>query len=307
MEQALAWHLRLRDGDEAAWEEFTAWLESDPAHNAAYEEVAARDAALDSILQEANFAAPDNMHPAAANDEGPPPASKGWRWLAIAASLVLVAMLAAQLLTSGSDRYVVATSPGETRTIALSDGGQIVVNGGSEIVLDHEDARFAELVAGEAHFTVVHDASAPFVVTVGEDRLVDIGTVFNVLREDGELHVAVAEGAVRYEGGRNVELDAGEAMRLGADGNIQVSTLPVEAIGGWVDGMLVYDATPIGELAADIERSTGIAIALDPELEGRSFSGVIQTTGDDAALRGRLQDLLGVTVDSDETGWTLRP
>ena len=43
MEQALAWHLRLRDADETAWEEFTAWLERDPAHNAAYEEVATRD------------------------------------------------------------------------------------------------------------------------------------------------------------------------------------------------------------------------------------------------------------------------
>src|SRR5690606_15500656 len=120
-----------------------------------------------------------------------------------------------------------------------------VVNGGTHIVLDREDERIAELVRGEAHFTVVHDAADPFIVTVGESRLVDIGTVFNVVRQDEDLRVAVAEGAVRYEGQESVELAAGQAMHRMADGRIEVIRQPVGAIGGWVDGMLVYDRAPL--------------------------------------------------------------
>lgn len=55
MQQAIAWHLRLRDASVADWEDFTAWLESDPAHNAAYEAVSARDSALGPLLKDARF------------------------------------------------------------------------------------------------------------------------------------------------------------------------------------------------------------------------------------------------------------
>ena len=36
-EQAVAWVIRLRDAGAEDWEEFTDWLEADPANAAAYE------------------------------------------------------------------------------------------------------------------------------------------------------------------------------------------------------------------------------------------------------------------------------
>ena len=305
-DQALAWHLRLRDADEDGWREFTAWLAQDPAHNDAYEAVALRDAQFDEVLAQARFPEPAaSTQPDEHDGQAAPP--NRLRWLALAASVAFAVFLSVRFLAPGADSYAVETKPGETRTIALADGGAIVVNGGSHIVLDRKDQRTAELVKGEARFTVVHDAADPFLVTIGESRLVDIGTVFNVVREGEDLRVAVAEGAVRYEGQQSVELAAGQAMHRMADGRIEVARQPVDAIGGWVDGMLVYDRAPLAEVAADLTRTTGIAIDLAPGLEQRRFSGVIQTGGDSASLRDRVAAVLGLTVDANEAGWTVRP
>lgn len=305
-QQALAWHLRLRDADADEWREFTAWLAQDPAHNDAYEAVALCDAQFDEVLAQASFPEPAADVQFDAQDEQTAPPNR-LRWLALAASVALAVLLSVRFLAPGADFYTIETEPGETRTIALADGGAIVVNGGSHIVLDREDERVAEMVSGEAHFTVMHDAADPFVVTIGESRLVDIGTVFNVLHDGEELRVAVAEGAVRYEGLVSVELEAGQAMHRLADGRIEVIRQRVDAIGGWVDGMLVYDRAPLADVAADLTRTTGIAIDLEPGLEQRRFSGVIQTRGDPASLRDRLAAVMGLTVDTNEAGWTVRP
>jgi transmembrane sensor len=71
--------------------------------------------------------------------------------------------------------------------------------------------------------------------------------------------------------------------------------------------MLVYDRAPLADIAADLTRTTGIAIDLAPGLEQRRFSGVIQTRGDPASLRDRVAAVLGLTVDANEAGWTVRP
>lgn len=305
-QRALAWHLRLRDADADEWREFTAWLAQDPAHNLAYEAVAFRDEQFDGVLAQARFPEPATDAQSDVEDGQVAPPNR-LRWLALAASVALVVVLSVRFLAPSADTYAIETEPGETRTIALADGGAIVVNGGSRIVLDRDDERTAELVKGEAHFTVTHDAADPFVVTVGDSRVVDVGTVFNVVRQGEDLRVAVAEGAVRYEGSKSVELAAGQAMHRMVDGRIEVTRQEVGAIGGWVDGMLVYDRAPLAEVAADLTRTTGIAVDLAPGLEQRRFSGVIQTRGDAASLRDRVAAVLGLTVDANEAGWTVRP
>lgn len=307
MQKAIAWHLRLRDADVADWEEFTGWLESDPAHNAAYEAVSARDSALGQLLEEARF--PDEK-PVPANDLDDVPMqneSRGWRWMALAASLALGVFIATQALLPGNDRYTITTNPGEVQSLTLADGGTVDINGGTEIVLDRGDPRFAELVSGEARFSIVHDASDPFIVTIGESRLVDVGTVFNVVREGEELRVDVAEGAVRYEGQETVDLAVGDRMLRHSDGTITLTDHPIEAMGGWVYGMLVYENAPLVQVTADIARATGIAITIDPAVGQPRFSGVLQVNGSPELVRARLEDLLGLTVENDAAGWTIHP
>lgn len=312
MDEAIAWHLRLALGRDEDWPVFVQWLESDPAHNDAYEAVADQDVALPVLMESAE-------HPASADDadadarvsaaalHSPGGRKMGiWRWGALAASVALATVAGVQLLSNRTSTYAIETTAGESRTIALDDGSEIILNGDSRITLDRSDPRMARLERGEARFTVEHDASDPFSVTVGDARLVDIGTVFNVVRSDAQLHVGVAEGAVRYESAsRQVELAAGDTLAVDAKGAISIAKAPATAIGSWANGVLVYDAVPLRDVAKDLSRNLGVTMDLPAKLSSRRFSGVIQTDGGAPAVRARLEELLGARIAADGSTWTV--
>lgn len=315
VEQAIAWHLRLKDADEDAWIEFAEWLSADPAHNDAYEAVADGDERLLPVLEKATFPAGDehkrppefsNDEDALAYGEGGAVRRNPWRWGALAASIAVAGLFGAQMLPSWDATYPIETSVGETRTVSLADGSEIQLNGSTKIVLDKNDTRWVDIARGEARFAVKHDDSDPFTVVAGEQRLVDIGTVFNVVRTDRQLRVGVAEGAVRYEGmARTVQLRAGDTLTADRGGRIEMSRRPVESIGSWASGRLVYDQVPLEQVADDLSRSIGISLELPPRMRSRSFSGVIQTDGDRDAVRARVEELIGEKIVADGTRWSV--
>ena len=304
-DQAIAWHLAVERNDFADWEGFTAWLEADPRHNAAYEAVADDDAAL-ARLADLAPAQPYRSDRQAANDEGEfPPVRRRGRWAALAATVALVA--AGGWITYGrvDGRYTVTTPPGETRTLALADGTRIALNGATQLVLDKHDPRFAELKSGEAKFSVRHDAADPFELTVADQRIVDVGTVFNVQKTPRAVRVEVAEGAVRYEDGQvRLRLNAGDTLQASGDSIVEAAR-PVEAIGTWTQGRLVYRDQPLVEVVADLSRARGLPIELGPSLAHQTFTGVIQLDGDAETVRKRLAQLLGLKVSDTSDGWSI--
>jgi transmembrane sensor len=316
LEQAIAWHLRLKDADEAAWIEFAEWLDADPARNDVYEAVADRDAQMLPLLARATFPTREEHEqpPEISNDEyglaqdirREARSRKRWGWGALAASIAVAGLFGGEMMLDRDARYAVETAAGDARTVSLADGSRISLNGNTRIILDKNNTRFVELTQGEARFSVMHDASDPFTVVAGEQRLVDIGTVFNVVRTDQQLRVGVAEGAVRFEGtGRTVNLRAGDSLAANRRGNIEISQSPVGSIGSWAGGKLVYDQAPLEQVAEDLYRSTGISLQLPRGMGSRSFSGVIQTDGGTEMVRARLEELIGGTIVADGTRWSL--
>lgn len=313
VEQATAWHLRLKDADEDAWIEFAEWLSAGPAHNSAYEAVADDDARMLPLLEKATFPTGDDHQrpPEFSHDENVVADAKGadvrrspWRWGTLAASIAVAGLFGVQMLPDRDATYEVETAVGETRTVSLADGSEIQLNGSTRIVLDKDDTRLVEIVQGEARFAVRHDDADPFTVVAGEQRLVDIGTVFNVVRTDQQLRVGVAEGAVRFEGtAQTVTLRAGDNIAADKGGTIVVSQSPVASIGSWTAGRLVFDQAPLGQVADDVGRSIGVSFTLPAPMRARRFSGVIQTEGDPDAVRARLEQLIGETIVADGTRW----
>lgn len=316
VEQAIAWHLRLKDADEDVWIEFAEWLNADPAHNRVYEAVADGDALMTAVLERAIFP-PGEEHRRPSefsnDDDGPAYGTAGepvrrnrWRWGALAASVAVAGLLGAQMLPSRDAPYSIETAAGETRTVSLADGSKVLLNGSTRIVLDKNDIRRVDIVRGEARFAVKHDDFDPFTVVAGEQRLVDIGTMFNVVRTDRQLRVGVAEGAVRFEGmARTVELRAGDSLAADNRGKIEISQGPVASIGSWATGELVYDQAPLEQVADDLSRSLGISLELPPAMRSRRFSGVIQTGGDRNIVRARLEELTGERIAADGTRWSI--
>src|SRR5690606_33638330 len=86
---------------------------------------------------------------------------------------------------------------GERRTETLPDGTEVVLNTDSALEMRYSKGRrYIEVKQGEAQFEVAHDASRPFVVSIGEDTVTALGTRFQVRREQGSAIVTLLEGSV---------------------------------------------------------------------------------------------------------------
>ncbi len=292
--EAVLWALRTRAPDFTAWEEFTDWLEADPRHNIAYDRVRdAHDLAAD-------------LPPVTVATEEPAP-RRFWRFrLATAVAAGLAAVIGMTTLLPGNDPYAVSTGPGEQRDIRLADGTRIALNGDTRLLLDHAHPRVATLDRGQAGFTVMHDATNPFVLTVGGTAVQDVGTRFDVVREGGRTDVAVAEGAVLYDpGGSRVSLQAGSTLTdPGGGAPLRLGRADPATIGTWRGGRLVYGEVPLATVAADLARVTGTPITVDGGLAARPFSGTIAYRGLPVdVLYRRVAALAGLRATPDGTGW----
>lgn len=296
-EEAAAWLVRLRDASPADWEAFTAWLEADPAHGAAYDMVALADLELSDLplARPISPAAEPRLRTSRR-------AFLGWSGAAIAAA----AVGAITLLPTSTGAYAVTTGAGERRAIALDDGSRIELNGATRLVLDRGNPRFARVERGEALFTVVHDETRPFRVEAGAARLHDLGTVFNVIHDGDRTDVAVAEGAVRWErADHRVDLAAGMALsQRGSAQPVVVRETPA-TIGGWRDGRLSYSGARYDAVAADLARNLGTSVSIDQSAAARRFSGVIVIDRDPAVTMERVGALLDVNARRSGGGWIL--
>jgi transmembrane sensor len=304
-EQAIDWLIRQRDPAFSDWEPFTEWLEADPANNAAYSELAAREETLAERLAET--AAPADPFVQDNQPSSRPLYRRPW-----AAGLTGIAASAAALFLFvglGQDRsmYEVSTRPGIQQTVTLAGGTTIELNGATRLTLDRDDPRFAELHKGEAVFAVVHDDKRPFRVEVDGAELVDLGTRFTVLREGKVTEVAVSEGLVMYNpGSEAIRLPAGRRLRAtDGDPTIQLAEVAPDAVGGWASGRLVYDNVPLATVAADLSRTLGIAVRADPSVAGRPVTAVIQLPEDRTRLPVELEKLLDIKVRRTDSDWIL--
>lgn len=296
-EEAAAWQVRLRDASSADWEAFTAWLEADPAHGAAYDLVALADLELDGLPPAEPVRVIETPAPRRIGRRS----VFGWGGAAVAAALVGVITL-----NMGGSTYDVATGAGERRVIALEDGSRIALNGGTRLVLDRDDPRFARVEQGEALFTVVHDDARPFRVEAGEARLVDMGTVFNVVHDGGRTDVAVSEGAVRWHrGGARVDLTAGMALSQRGTERPAVVRTELTAVGGWRAGRLSYSGARYDEVATDLSRNLGAPVSIGADAAARRFSGVIVIDRDAAVTMERVGALLELNARRTGDGWSL--
>ena len=145
---------------------------------------------------------------------------------------------------------VYATAKGERRDVVLADGTRIALSTDTHLsVVMRRDRRELTLASGEAAFTVVHDASRPFTVHVGDRVLRDIGTEFDAVRRDGLITVSVREGMVSMErpddAHRRVTLGPGSrAEHREGSQEVMVLAANVEDAFSWRTGRLIYRDRP---------------------------------------------------------------
>jgi transmembrane sensor len=116
------------------------------------------------------------------------------------ASGILIAAAVAAWITASHYGSQYSTTVGQLAHIAMADGSQVTLNTDSVVrVAVNTTERKVDLQRGEAFFKVAKDPSRPFIVTVGEHRVIAVGTQFSVRREGTDAQIVVTEGTVRIE------------------------------------------------------------------------------------------------------------
>lgn len=225
-----------------------------------------------------------------------------WTWpIALAASLALIAIPAYQRFVAADDY---STAIGGYQQFPLADGSRVDLNTASRLSVKYSDAeRHVRLARGEAFFKVAKDRTRPFVVEAGDYRVIAVGTAFTVRLRGTEVDVVVSEGKVRIDGPTRagvvpqpVFAMAGEEVRAAKAGAAvkPVSAEELDAVLSWREGLLVFEAKPLGEVAAEFNRYNSAQLVVDPSAAQVTVDGSFRANNIDGFLR-LLQQGFGVS------------
>ena len=295
-DEALAWHQALEQ-DDADWDGYLIWLETDPRHRAAFDQVALVDATVGRHRETLGVLLVDRDVPTARRYRFPN------RWLvgAVAASLALVVGVPALLRPEAIATY--QTGKAESRTIALPGGANVTLAPSSRMVVTGTSGRQIALSSGEAYFDVRHDPDRLLAIEAGGYRVSDIGTRFAISLSPAGLRVGVSEGHVgvsQGDAGSAVKVAAGHQL-IAANGAATLSDIDNRDIGSWRAGRLVYADAPLSLVAADLSRYAGAPVTVDADIAMRHFSGVLAIR-DGSRLINDLSALAGLRVERLHTG-----
>jgi transmembrane sensor len=266
--QAASWVTELHDRDRnpALEEKVRRWIAKDPRHAAAFElatETWQRSGALPGYL-------PERTRPRVSG-----------KALAGMAILCAAFISTIYLLHDGT----LVTGPGEQRTVDLSDGTQVSLNANSRVIVQYDDrVRKLTLASGEVLFNVVKHQPRPFVVVIGDQKIIAIGTSFMVRREEPTgpaFAVTLVEGRVAIEPiswpdvlpsapvtGLKL-LNPGERLRFADDASEKRDSPSIDQVTAWRRGQLIFDDTSLSEAAAEFNRYGSHKITIDGPVLGK--------------------------------------
>jgi len=243
--------------------ELDTWLNESASHTAAFWR-------LEAVWQDADrLSALRSFKPQTATPE---PRREIWPILrrAVAAAVVVAASGSAgayYLFQPEGERY--STPLGGREVITLFDGSQVELNTDTQVRIAPAK-RMAWVEKGEAYFQIKHDAAHPFVVSVGDHRIVDLGTKFVVRDEPGRLEVSLVEGRARVE-----QLNNAAKTAVLSPGDVAVATANEISVTkktekhlaselGWRRGVLTFDYTSLADAVTEFNRYNQKKIVLAP-------------------------------------------
>lgn len=304
-DEARTWllHLFSPQATDEDRERFTRWLNQSDAHRAAFKkaEQAWRDIGLaDGVADMARDVAGDGARPDRAA-VAPAGRRRVGRRVGLAAAVLVAAVAVVTWRVAIHDPVEVvrhASGVAELKTVELPDGSTVTLGGASEIVTRFSRRRRgADLTRGTAYFQVTADPARVFDVTAARTRVRVVGTAFGVRRGGDSVRVSVTQGRVDVadlaDTGTGPDdavqrLVAGERVVASLDGSIGATTpFDVDADLAWLEGRLVYDGTPLGEVVADVNRYRVKKIVLaDPALRDIGITTSFRVDQTDQMLAG---------------------
>ena len=226
--------------------------------------------------------------------------------LAIAAGIAALAAAATAIVAPRMMAVEYSTGPGEVRIVSLGGQDELVMNGSTRLELAGFDRRTVRLAQGQVLLRLNDPGQDKIELLSGDLKLVDVGTVFEVARDGQDTRVVVSEGAVVADpGGAGLKLMPGQRLDT-TDGAavLQAGPADISSVGSFERGQLSYVDEPLGNVVADLRRSTGIDISASTAISARRFSGTL-SVAEVKRDPSSLAPLLGVSVERSGQGWKL--
>ena len=239
---------------------------------------------------------------------------RNWlRGAAAVALLGLVGALAWWHAASDEETVDYATAYGETRTVVLPDGSEVMLNANSRVRYQAPTARRPRRevwLEGEAFFKVMHldqPTPVPFLVHTPDLQVQVLGTEFNVNTRRGRTQVVLNKGSVALQlpSDETTALQPGELAEFAApEAQLHKATVDPERFTAWRDRRLKFDDTPLSEVALVLEENYGVRVVFDsPDLRDERVTGEISAQKIDTILKA-LSTLFSIAVE--RSGNTVR-
>lgn len=201
------------------------------------------------------------------------------------------------------------TATGESRSVTLADGSQLMLNTASAVDVRFDDTqRLLSLHRGEILIDTHADPQTrarPFLVRSPHGTALALGTRFLVRTEPAWTQVTVLDKAVRVTPNADpssITLQAGQQLRFGPSqpGRVETAGLASDA---WRNGGLIAIDMPMGVLLTELTRYRRGMLSWDSALDKMPVSGAFPLDDTDQALAA-LENNFPIRVSGVAPIWT---
>lgn len=283
VDEASEWLQLLDARSPGAEADFTRWISADPLHREVFDAVCANWADSEAVVEQPSgrtrklVQAPFHMR------RSTHVAAGACLALLFAASIVVAVSKLNQQAVIGSARAATfETGIGEIRTFALADGTTVTLDTGSLLATQPGEASVVELIRGRARFAS-RRADRVFTVTTAHGDVHARVARFDVSLIGPAARVATLEGrtelAINGRSGSALVLDRGEQGDMAPEAKV-ANVVDTQLL--WVDGMLIFDRTPLAQAVDAINRYNRLRIEVPRTAEHYRVTGAFSARAPDA-------------------------
>ena len=205
---------------------------------------------------------------------------------------------------------------GKSSQVTLSDGTQVWLNAGSQLVYPSvfKERQREVLLIGEAYFNVAHNAKVPFVVRTEHADIEVLGTSFDVLAypDDKMFQTILVTGSVSIEtkskgllsGKNKMVLEPNQMFYLDKESGVNyVNNVDVATYTSWKEGMFDCDKLDLSRVVRRLERYYNKQINIkDPLIGTYKISGKLDLKGDISEVLDVIQSFVPIDWGKQQNG-----
>lgn len=236
-----------------------------------------------------------------------------WIWRAVAA--LLLVMISGALLSdhhqmirdemqAGQVQTEVHTGYGEQKSVILSDGSEIILNGNTSLLYtsDLATTKVVDIhLEGEAYFSIVGGKGKrklPFRVHTKDGVIKILGTRLSVSTRDEQTRVILEKGSivVSNEGSQELQMIPGELVEFSSGSKMKIREVDTEKHTAWIHGRLQFEKETLAEVLRRIEHIYGVEAVISDTVAGEQrISGSVESF-DLEIITSALSEMFSVPV-----------